>query len=109
MKTLMTGSRIVLKSVYGYEIEKINVYQERFLVAKTPETLLMGDLETCKLSEIPWVNPAGGEKFHFENEQVTKKTVPSVFCFPCLVCMKTTVRCRWIWIMLISPAVCRFA
>lgn len=73
VKTLMTGSRIVLKSVYGYEIEKINVYQERFLVAKTPETLLVGDLETCKLSEIPWTNPAGGEKFHFENEQVTIK------------------------------------
>ncbi|GMH45662.1 hypothetical protein BSKO_13619 [Bryopsis sp. KO-2023] len=70
VKTLMTGTRIVLKSVYGYEIDKINVYQDRFLVARTPETLLVGDLETCKLSEIPWSNSTGGEKFHFENEKV---------------------------------------
>lgn len=70
VKTLMTGVRIVLKSVYGYEIEKINIYQDRYLVAKTPQTFLIGDLETCKLSEIPWSSSMGGEKFHFENEQV---------------------------------------
>lgn len=29
VKTLKTGQRIVLKSLYGYEIEKINVYQDR--------------------------------------------------------------------------------
>lgn len=29
VKTLKTGMRIVLKSVYGYEIEKINIYQDR--------------------------------------------------------------------------------
>lgn len=29
----------------------------------------MGDLETCKLSEIPWESD-GTEKFHFENERV---------------------------------------
>ena len=29
VKTLKTGMRIVLKSVYGYEVEKINIYQDR--------------------------------------------------------------------------------
>ncbi len=29
VKTLKTGMRIVLKSVYGYEIEKINIYHDR--------------------------------------------------------------------------------
>lgn len=30
VKTLKTGMRIVLKSVYGYEIEKINIYHDRY-------------------------------------------------------------------------------
>ncbi|EFJ49307.1 intraflagellar protein IFT172 [Volvox carteri f. nagariensis] len=69
VKTLKTGMRIVLKSVYGYEIEKINIYHDRYLVARTSYTLLMGDLESCKLSEIPWESN-NTEKFHFENERV---------------------------------------
>lgn len=55
MKRLSNGARIVLKSNYGYEITTINVYQDRFLVANTPETILIGDLITCKISEIPWL------------------------------------------------------
>lgn len=35
-------------------------YNARFVVANTIETLLLGDLETLKLSEIPWQAPAGG-------------------------------------------------
>lgn len=52
VKRLATGSRIVLKSHYGYEIEKVNIFQDQFLIAHTPETLLMGDLSSCKLSEV---------------------------------------------------------
>lgn len=69
VKRLATGTRIVLKSHFGYEIEKINIFQDRYLVAHTPDTLLMGDLETCKLSEVPW-NGSGAEKFHFDYEAV---------------------------------------
>jgi intraflagellar transport protein 172 len=29
-------------------------HQDRYLIARTGETLLMGDLESCNLSEIPW-------------------------------------------------------
>lgn len=54
VKNLNTGSRIVLKSNVGYEIKKINVFRERYLVAHTSESLLLGDLVSCKLSEIPW-------------------------------------------------------
>lgn len=32
----------------------------RFVVANTTETLLLGDLETLKLSEIPWQTRGGG-------------------------------------------------
>ncbi|CAD7965624.1 unnamed protein product [Amoebophrya sp. A120] len=77
VKNLTSGSRIVLKSNVGFEIKKINVFQERYLVAHTPESLLLGDLITCKLSEIPWQwsgnMSTGGksdEKYFFDNPQV---------------------------------------
>ncbi|KAI8469208.1 MAG: intraflagellar protein IFT172 [Monoraphidium minutum] len=70
VKTLATGSRIVLKSVYGYEVSRVSVYQGRFIVGRTHATLLLGDLESCKLSEVPWEGGGGGERFYFENEQV---------------------------------------
>ena len=69
VKRLQAGTRIVLKSHFGYEITKIDIYDDQFLVAQTPETLLMGDLETCKLSEVPW-NGSGKEKYFFDNPQV---------------------------------------
>mmetsp|Transcript_26671 Transcript_26671/g.67756 ORF Transcript_26671/g.67756 Transcript_26671/m.67756 type:complete len:1759 (-) Transcript_26671:158-5434(-) len=69
VKSLATGARIVLKSNVGFEIKKINIFQERFLVATTPESLLLGDLQTCRLSEIPW-NSTGNEKFFFDNPTV---------------------------------------
>jgi len=69
VKRLATGSRIVLKSHFGYAINKIQVYDDRFLVGRTAETLLCGDMETCKLSEIPW-NGSGQERFFFDSQQV---------------------------------------
>eukprot|EP00929_Paragymnodinium_shiwhaense_P046200 TRINITY_DN2351_c0_g3_i1.p1 TRINITY_DN2351_c0_g3~~TRINITY_DN2351_c0_g3_i1.p1 ORF type:complete len:1765 (+),score=574.01 TRINITY_DN2351_c0_g3_i1:160-5454(+) len=69
VKSLATGARIVLKSNVGFEIKKINIFQERFLVAHTPESLLLGDLQSCRLSEIPW-NTATNEKFFFDNPAV---------------------------------------
>lgn len=63
------GARIVLKSRYEHEVERINVYQDRFLVANTAETLMLGDMDTCRLSEISWEN-TGAEKYHFDNPQV---------------------------------------
>lgn len=52
VKRLSTGSRIVLKSHYNYEVQKINIFQDQYLIASTPETLLIGDLVSCKLSEV---------------------------------------------------------
>ena len=52
VKRLSTGSRIVLKSHYGYEIYKVNIFQDKYLVANTSETILLGDLASCKLSEV---------------------------------------------------------
>lgn len=63
------GARIVLKSHFGYEVTKVNIYEDRYLIAHTHETILLGDLESCKLSEVPWTG-SGNEKFHLENEKV---------------------------------------
>eukprot|EP00983_Pelagomonas_calceolata_P073776 1152272-Pelagomonas_calceolata.AAC.18 len=64
----------------------VRPFERRFLIARTAETLLMGDLESCNLSEIPWsaahgelfelhvdhlsLGSAGTEKFIFDNETV---------------------------------------
>eukprot|EP00746_Dinoflagellata_sp_MGD_P167287 gnl/MRDRNA2_/MRDRNA2_97790_c0_seq1.p1 gnl/MRDRNA2_/MRDRNA2_97790_c0~~gnl/MRDRNA2_/MRDRNA2_97790_c0_seq1.p1 ORF type:complete len:1756 (-),score=421.22 gnl/MRDRNA2_/MRDRNA2_97790_c0_seq1:252-5519(-) len=69
VKSLSSGARIVLKSNVGSEVKKINIFQERFLVAHTAESVLLGDLSSCKLSEIPW-HSTGKEKFYFENPSV---------------------------------------
>jgi len=69
VKRLSSGTRIVLKSHFGCEIMKINIFQDRYLIAHTPETLLMGDLETCKLSEVSW-SGSGKERFFFDNAAV---------------------------------------
>ncbi|KAG5180215.1 hypothetical protein JKP88DRAFT_182394 [Tribonema minus] len=66
VKRLGTGARIVLKSHFGCEILKINIFKDRYVAANTTETLLLGDLETLKLSEVPWNFNSGGEKFIFD-------------------------------------------
>ena len=43
---------------------------DRFLVAHTSDTLLLGDLLTNRLSEVTWQGSGGNEKFFFENENV---------------------------------------
>jgi hypothetical protein len=63
------GVAAAVLAVYGYDIEKINVYQDRFIVGRTQATLLLGDLESCRLSEIPWESDLS-EKFYFEHEKV---------------------------------------
>ena len=81
--------------MYGYEITDVRIMGgENYLVARTPETMLVGDLQRNLLSEIPWgksaiclqflklhlnnfiilqfigMNMGGNEKFYFENANV---------------------------------------
>lgn len=69
VKRLSTGTRIVLHSNMGYEIQRVNVHQDRYIVAHTTTTLLVGDLVSCLLSEVPW-QLTGKERFDFSNPQV---------------------------------------
>lgn len=44
---------MILKSHYGYEVEEVKILgKERYLVAHTSDTLLLGDLNTNRLSEV---------------------------------------------------------
>lgn len=63
-----------MKSHYGYEIFEVKILgKDRFVVAHTSETLMIGDISNGYLSEIPWRSTAGSEeKFYFENESVIK-------------------------------------
>ena len=72
VKPLTPGARgVILKSLYGYEIEDVKIMGgEGYLVARTPETILLGDLQKNLLSEIPWLNSGGNEKFYFDNDNV---------------------------------------
>lgn len=54
------------------QIDKINVYMDRFIVAHTGQTLLAGDMATNKLSEVPWTR-TGREKFYFECDKVRRR------------------------------------
>ena len=69
---LQTNTKINLKSFYGYEIDDVKILgNDRYLVGHTSDTLLLGDLTTAKLSEVPWQQSGGNEKFYFENESVS--------------------------------------
>jgi intraflagellar transport protein 172 len=69
VKRLSNGSRIILKSLYGCEITKINIFQDQYVAGNTASTLLLGDLNSLKLSEVQWHSP-GSEKFVFDNPSV---------------------------------------
>ena len=58
------GARgVILKSMYGYEIEDVKIMGgENYLVAKTTETMLLGDLQRNLLSEIQWGSSGGNER-----------------------------------------------
>ena len=66
---LATNMKVAIKSDYGLEITKINIFKDRFVVANTSDTLLLGDLESGHMSEIQW-RGSGKEKFDFSNERV---------------------------------------
>ena len=69
---LVSGTRVPstkLSSIRGHEITKVDIYRDQFVVAFTTETLLLGNLSTLKLSEIPWTQ-SGTERFHFDNERI---------------------------------------
>lgn len=72
IRNITTNQRVDLKSHYGYEVFEVKVLgKDRYVIAHTSDTLMIGDLNTGDLSEIPWRSIAGSEeKFYFDNESV---------------------------------------
>ena len=58
--------RIVVRSQYGFEISKTNIYRSRYVVANTSKTLLLADMESLRVSEVEW-HGDGSEKYIFDN------------------------------------------
>ena len=45
--------RVVLKSFYGYEIDEVRIQgNDRYIIAHSSDTLILGDLQTTRLSEV---------------------------------------------------------
>lgn len=63
------GPSTKLTSTFGHEILKVDIYREQYVVAFTTATLLLGNLSTFKLSEIPW-EMTRTEKLHFDNDRI---------------------------------------
>ncbi|XP_012946593.1 intraflagellar transport protein 172 homolog [Aplysia californica] len=70
VKNLSNNTKVMLKSHYGYEIDEVRIMgRDRYLVAHTSDTLLLGDMLSSRLSEVPWQG-SGTEKYYFDNENV---------------------------------------
>ncbi|XP_020709272.2 intraflagellar transport protein 172 homolog isoform X2 [Athalia rosae] len=63
-----TNRPIVIRSQTGNEIEDVRVLgrKDNHIVARTSTTLLVSDIESNLLSEIPWEDKGGREKFFLE-------------------------------------------
>ena len=69
IKNLETLKRLVIKPQHSTEITKININSDNYLVLYTKESLIIGDIEQEKYSELQWA-PTGEEKFDFTNLNV---------------------------------------
>jgi intraflagellar transport protein 172 len=72
VKPVAPGSHgVILKSHYGYEIDDVRIMgRDNYLVARTSETILLGDLQRNLLSEVLWTSSGRNEKFYFDNPTV---------------------------------------
>lgn len=66
VRHIESGTKLVIRSRHGFEILKTNIYKNRFVVANTEGTILLGDLESLASSEVPW-HGNGTEKYIFDN------------------------------------------
>ena len=69
VKNLETQRRLVIKPQFSTEITKININLDNYLVLNTKESLIIGDIDQEKYSELQW-SPSGEEKFDFTNTNV---------------------------------------
>lgn len=59
----------LLYSNKGYSIDDVHIYRGRYMIARTFETIIVGDFDTKKISEIPW-KTTNKEKFAFDYDKI---------------------------------------
>ena len=52
IRRLAGGSKVLVKSQYGFDITQVDVYNDNFVIAVTTGTLICGDLTSLKISEV---------------------------------------------------------
>ncbi|XP_022904124.2 intraflagellar transport protein 172 homolog [Onthophagus taurus] len=73
IKPLIDGDypNVVINSYYGKEIDDIKIMgKDNYAVARTSETLIVGDLRNNLVSEVLWTNTGRHEKFYFDNQNI---------------------------------------
>ncbi|XP_064219997.1 intraflagellar transport protein 172 homolog isoform X2 [Aotus nancymaae] len=95
VKNLSSGTRVVLKSHYGYEVEEVKILgKERYLVAHTSDTLLLGDLNTNRLSEVCMIFNAGELTLVDYGNKDTLGSVCTEFVNHHLISVRINERCQ---------------
>ncbi|KAK4876609.1 hypothetical protein RN001_009115 [Aquatica leii] len=65
------GGGVILQSSLGREVQDVKIMgKDRYVVARTDETLFVGDLERDKISEVSWSDTGQNEKYYFDNPNV---------------------------------------
>lgn len=66
-----SGRSLTLKSSMNFEINDVRVMGgDRYVVARTPDTLLLGDIVQNVVSEVLWPYSNHTERFYFDNQNV---------------------------------------
>ncbi|THD25249.1 Intraflagellar transport protein [Fasciola hepatica] len=66
VRNMKTEEKVVLQSYFGYEIDEVKVMgDDRYLVAHTSDTLMLGDLRENRLSEVHWNTKGTKAEFYF--------------------------------------------
>jgi intraflagellar transport protein 172 len=67
--SLENEQKSMISSVRGYEISKVSILKDRYVIGHTNYTLVIGDLQTNKSSEFEW-RGGGNEKFDMKNQNL---------------------------------------
>lgn len=69
IKNIEDNSHLVMRSKNGYEINNTNIYNGRYALTTTTDSIIVGDMLTSKTSEVKWTKSVN-DKFIFDNEFV---------------------------------------
>ncbi len=67
---VLPGQSVAMASSLGQSISNIDIYQDRYVVARTSKSLVLVDLTRNVTGEILW-GGRGKERFYFGNPEVT--------------------------------------